>query len=65
MTVTYSGRLGERYTNLGTQTHFWVKKAKKNTFQISFFQLHFNTKYAEVGSNDFTMHLIISNWFRI
>ena len=39
--------------------------ATKNTFQVFFFQLHFNKKHVEVVINEFPMHLIISNWLRI
>ena len=52
--VTYSGRLGDWYTSLGT------KKAPVSLF----FQFYFNKKYVEVAINDFTVHLIILKWFR-
>ena len=52
--MTYSGRLGDWYTSLGT------KKAPVSLF----FQFYFNKKYVEVAINDFTMHLIILKWLR-
>ena len=52
--MTYSGRLGDWDTSLGT------KKAPVSLF----FQFYFNKKYVEVVINDFTMHLIILKWLR-
>ena len=52
--MTYSGRLGDWCTSLGT------KKAPVSLF----FQFYFNKKYVEVAINDFTMHLIILKWLR-
>ena len=37
----------------------------KNIFQVFFFQLYFNKKFAEVAVNDFIMPLIILKWLRI
>ena len=48
--VTYSSRLGDRYTGLGTQD-----LASQNQFS-SFLPP------VEVAINDFTMHLIVSKW---
>ena len=60
-TVTYSGRLEDRYTDLDSQT-----LAFKNQFSsVIFFQLYFNKKYIEMAINDFTMLLIISKWLRM
>ena len=58
--ATYSGRLGDRYTSLGAQA-----LAPKKVFQVFFFSYISTKKYVEVAINDFTMHLIISKWFRI
>ena len=52
MSVTHSGRLGDRCNGLGAKT-----LAPK--------PLYFNKKYVEVAINDFTMHLVISKWIRI
>ena len=35
----------------------------KDIFQVFFFQLYFNKKHVKVSINDFTMHLIILEWF--
>ena len=60
-TVTYSGRLEDRYTDLDSQT-----LAFKNQFSsVIFFQLYFNKKYIEMAINDFAMLLIISKWLRM
>ena len=56
-----SGRLGDRYTDLGAQT-----LAPKKPFLIFSFSSCISTKkYVEVAISDFTMHLIISKWLRI
>ena len=52
--MTYSGRLGDWYTSLGT------KKAPVSLF----FQFYFNKKYVKIAISDFTMHLIILKWLR-
>ena len=59
-TMTYSGRLGDWYTSLGTQT-----LAPKTHFLSFFFLLYFNKKYVDAGINDITKHLIISKWLII
>ena len=51
--VTYLGHLGDWYTSLGAQTH-----VPKKHFQSFLFSV-------ELSIIDFTMHLIISKWFRI
>ena len=55
--VTYSGRLGDRYTSLATQT-----QTPKKHFYLFFFQLHFDKKCVKVAINDFTIHLIVLKW---
>ena len=50
----------EELTLMGSQN-----LAPQKTFQVFFFQLYFNKIYVEVAICDFTMHLIISKWFRI
>ena len=54
--ATYSGRLGNQYTSLGTQT-------QKALFKF-FSPLYFNKKYVQEEIDDFTMHLIISKWLQ-
>ena len=50
-----------------TSISIWVPNLRNptNTFQIFFFQYHFNRKYIEVAINDFTKHLIILKWLKI
>ena len=56
--VTYSGRLGDRYTGLGTQN-----LVRKNQFSSFLLSVEFQQKKCvEVAINDFTMHLIVSKW---
>ena len=55
LSVTYSGCLGDRYTDLGA----------KNIFPVFFLELYFNEKCVEVAINDFTMLRISSKWLRI
>ena len=54
--MTYSGRLGDRYAALGSQS-----LATKNTFQVFCFSCISTKNTFEVASSDFTMHLIIRN----
>ena len=60
LTATNSGCLGDRYTGSDAQA-----LVSKKSFSSFLFQLYFNKKQVEVAINDFTMHLIISKWFRI
>ena len=57
--MTYSRRLGDRYTSLGAQT-----LVPKIHFPSFLFQLYLHKKYDKVVINDFTIHLIILKWFR-
>ena len=60
-TMTYSGRLGDWYTGLGTRT-----LAPKTHFSsFFFFLLYSNKKDVEVAINDITKHLIILKWLII
>ena len=58
--MTYLGCLGDQYTGLGGHS-----VAQEALFRCFFFQLYFNKKYVDVVIDNFTMHLIISKWFRI
>ena len=46
---------------------FWAPKllCLNNTFEVLFFQLHFDKKYVEVAISNFTLHLIISKWLEM
>ena len=57
--MTYSGRLGDRYTGLGAQT-----LTPEKHFSSFIFQLYFNKKYVKIAIIDLTMNLLISKWLR-
>ena len=57
--VTYSGCLGDHYTNIGTQD-----MVPKKHFLSFLFSVAFQKKYVETAIIDFTMHLIILKWLR-
>ena len=47
---------------------YWFGRQNSGTeitlFKILLFHLYLNKKYVKVAINDFTIHLIISKWFR-
>ena len=57
LSVTYSGHLGDWCTGLGAQT-----LAYKKHISSFIFSAVFQWKNVEAAIDDFTMHLIISNW---
>ena len=57
--VTYLGHLRDQYTCLGAQT-----LVPKKRFSSFLFHFYFNKKYAALGINDLTMHLIVLKCLR-